>query len=431
MDFDKAFFDTSDYELGKELGHGKFGTVYLVENNDNEQFAAKVINVGDEFTGKEQMLLMREFAILLGLKHPAIVKFKGINFHSFEETMALRPTLLTEYLPNGSFKDILNKQKTGNADSDWNPTKKYVCMLGIADAMRYLHKKGILHRDLKPENILLDENYYPRICDFGLSRCFAKTLTKSMKLSMSGKMGTPLYMAPEFFTDEDHFGPGIDVYAFALIAYEIVSDIEPYTEKGQQPSYGALCKKITDGIKPKFVDGITEPMKDLLGRCWSQDPKDRPSFDEIFEELSSSFNYIYEDVDEKEIKDYLADLEDFWNEEKSKFDDQQQQSQQIQEEKEEEVKKEVKKEEVLKDESLQKVDQNYFLEIIQNQKKVCLEIVKDLVDKQGNVEDTHLDSVQGNILHLACKSGDIDLVKYLISLDKIDINTKTIFFIIF
>ena len=134
------------------------------------------------------------------------------------------------------------------------------CLLGIVDAMRYLHKHGILHRDLKPQNILIDSNYYPRICDFGLSRCFSESLTKSMQLSMTGKIGTPLYMAPELIDDNDdddkedvgHYSSSIDVYAFAILAYEIVTGIEPFSKGGKSASLKVFLKKISNGSRPKF-----------------------------------------------------------------------------------------------------------------------------------------------------------------------------------
>lgn len=71
--------------------------------------------------------------------------------------------------------------------------------------MRYLNSHGIIHRDLKPENILIDSNYYPRVCDFGFSRCFPESLSKSIKLTMTGEIITPLYMARELLRGEERY----------------------------------------------------------------------------------------------------------------------------------------------------------------------------------------------------------------------------------
>ena len=206
---------------------------------------------------------------------------------------------------------ILNKEKQSLSDSNWTPTKKYICLLGITDAMRYLHLQGIIHRDLKPENILVDENYYPHICDFGLSKCFSNSLTNSMKMSMTGKVGTPLYMAPEILNDDDdHYGPAVDVYAFAIISYETVTQIEPFSQNGKSPSLKNLLNQTMTGRMPKFTEGVTQKMKDLINQCWCQEPQDRPSFSEIFEMLSSDFSYLDETVDEDEIREYLDVLEE-------------------------------------------------------------------------------------------------------------------------
>ena len=91
--------------------------------------------------------------------------------------------------------------------------------------MRYLHEHQIIHHDLKPQNILIDSEFYPRVCDFGQSRCFSEAFSKSMQLLITGKISTPLYMAPELYNDDDiqQYGPSVDVYAFAILAYEVVT----------------------------------------------------------------------------------------------------------------------------------------------------------------------------------------------------------------
>lgn len=293
MDFEGVFFDTADYELTNiKLGEGSYGQVYIVTNqNDETKLSAKIINSSKILTGHDQMMLLRECLIHHKLDHPSIIKFCGMNFHSFDDFQKLEPTILTEYLPNGSLKEILDKEKENMADDSWSPTKKYICLLGIANAMKYLHKQGILHRDLKPQNILMDSNYYPRVCDFGYSRCFNQSLTDSIKLMLTSKIGTPLYMAPELFNDEENYGTAVDVYAFGMIAFEIVTGNVPYSENGNEISFKKLINNVMTGKLPTFTKGVTEKMKDLISRCLSHDPNFRPSFEDIFNELASDFSY--------------------------------------------------------------------------------------------------------------------------------------------
>ena len=304
MDFEGAFFNTSDYELTKQnLGHGTFGTVYIAKSRkDGNDYAVKILKAEDGFNGDQQMYLMRESMILRELHHPSIVQFIGINFQSFSDPNKLEPSIITKYLSNGSLKAALDAEKKSLANPSWNPTKKYISLLGIASAMKYLHQHKIIHRDLKPENILMDENYYPQVCDFGLSRCLPDSYAKSLK--MTENVGSPLYMAPELLEGETHYDTSVDVYAFAILAYEIVTGKEPFYETPNLTPF-KLAAKVMNGSRPTFSNDATEKMIGLLSKCWSQDPSERPSFDEIYTLLSNDFSYLDEPVDEEEVNEYI------------------------------------------------------------------------------------------------------------------------------
>lgn len=128
---------------------------------------------------------------------------------------------------------------------------------------------------------------------------------------MSGNVGTPLYMAPELLdSDENHFSFSVDVYSFCMIMYEIISGQVPFSENGKQMSITKLQTIILSDERPKYVNGITKPMLMLLTRCWSKSINERPSFDEIFKELSTNFSYFDEEIDEEEVKNYLDYLYD-------------------------------------------------------------------------------------------------------------------------
>ena len=98
----ELFFDTEEFEDTKEkLGEGTFGKVYIVNSlKDKQQYAAKIINSSNMKDPESQFLFMRESQILHKLNYPSIVKFFGINFHSFTNSTILEPTILTEYIPN-------------------------------------------------------------------------------------------------------------------------------------------------------------------------------------------------------------------------------------------------------------------------------------------------------------------------------------------
>lgn len=309
MEAEEAFFNTSDYKLGKKIGEGTFGTVYIAKNVESKKkYAAKLVNIEQNvFDGREQMLFLRESLILHKLDHPSIVKFIGINFKSFSDDEKLQPTIITEYLRQESLRDILNKERENESEREWSLTKKYINLLGISDAMRYLHEEGIVHRDLKPENILVDSNFYPRVCDFGLSKCFPESLTKSMEMIMSGDFGTPLYSPPEILRGEEIYDQTVDVYAFGMIAYEIVTGEQPFSELGKISS-AIFSNKVNDGYRPKFKQSVPYKMQRLISRCWSRRKSERPTFEEIFNELSNDKTYFNEKLDENEIEEYLSQL---------------------------------------------------------------------------------------------------------------------------
>lgn len=308
-DVDNLFFNSKEYTLTTEsLGSGSFGRVFAGKDVNGGKVAIKLLNFGGNFDGDQQMRFLKESMILSLLKHPSIVKFIGINFQAYEDPQdesvhkKRLPSIVTEYLPNGSIEKLLRKLRNSEKVPEWNATLKFILLLGISNAMMYLHKNGILHRDLKPDNILLDENFYPRICDFGLSKMFKKSLTVSQELQMSNVVGSALYMAPEIFLQE-YVKYSVDVFSFSIIAYEIISEKFPYTD-----TENLVQKVIARNYRPSFQNQtlFTEDMQDLLQKCWIRDPELRPSFAEIFQELRNNYEKLsVEKLDAGKIESYI------------------------------------------------------------------------------------------------------------------------------
>lgn len=173
--------------------------------------------------------------------------------------------------------------------SDYNNTKRQIILIGIARGMMILHSRHVIHRDLKPENILLDENFYPHITDFGLSKFFDPQHSMNQTISNSG---TAPYMAPEVI-NSDHFNTKADVFAFGILMYEVVTGKRAYSDLINSKKIindFQLKMKVTSGLRPEFEDddSINQNLRILIQKCWSENPKDRPTFSEIYRKLSLS-----------------------------------------------------------------------------------------------------------------------------------------------
>lgn len=255
----------------KNLGNideGGFGSVFkVIDQKTNLKYAAKVICCnGDKKQYKKS--INREVSILMRFQHPTIIKFYGYSLTDFEGKENV--TILMELSEKGSLAKLLENNKKGLSDLKYDNTYRQIILIGIAQGMRYLHQNHIIHRDLKPGNILLNDDYYPLIIDFGLSKI---PITNSNTSTLKG-CGTPIYMAPESIS-LNHYNEKTDVYSYGILMYEVVTDMDPYPslKNGEMTDY--LFKKlvIEDSYRPIFKPEwkIKESIQDLIKNCWSHD----------------------------------------------------------------------------------------------------------------------------------------------------------------
>lgn len=291
--------DLDRFEVYCKIGSGAFSKVYKIKDKDTEEFyAAKIMKKKyKDPNSKDFKDLEHEILTMYDLDHPSVIKLIGYSPINFQKKRY--PMIITKLYTNGSLKSILDEERDGRAISSWDDTRKLINIYGIASAMTYLHSKKIIHRDLKPENILMDDYLFPIIADFGLAKNIEKDIQSTKKMK-----GTIKYMAPEAISRFE-YTEKCDVFAFALIVYEIMSAHEAYeglTEDFQ------IYEKISKIIRPEIDKTVPPAYRELIVKCWSQNPDDRPTFSEIKNWLEIDESFLIDQIDKNEYykyQDYL------------------------------------------------------------------------------------------------------------------------------
>lgn len=299
----KFILKVSEFEIVQELDQGGFATIYLVKSKASQElFAAKVNKMEGEMTEQRMQLIAREIGILARVQHPTIIKFHGFSLHDFEDKK--NPTIIMDYMEKGSLLNLLLNEQKGLGPDNWDNTRRQIVLVGIARGMMILHSHHVIHRDLKPGNILLDENLHPHITDFGLSKFFDPQHSRSQSISGCGTLS---YMAPEIFKG-NHYNSKADVYAFGILMFEVLTSSTAYATIMKKKNFNQYVfgQKIVDGLRPEFKVPVSKAYKKLIERCWAENPKERPTFEEIFRILSLSpendfFDETKSDLEIKEI----------------------------------------------------------------------------------------------------------------------------------
>ncbi|XP_042500207.1 G-type lectin S-receptor-like serine/threonine-protein kinase At1g34300 [Macadamia integrifolia] len=239
--YSHAELKTATNNFSNVIGHGGFGVVYKGELPDHRIVAVKCLK--DVAGGEAEF--WAEVTIIARMHHLNLVRMWGFCAEKGQRM------LVYEYIPNGSLAHFLfhanrdeHEPGTGTGTGtgtetdtetgsvpvqprpilDWNV--RYRIAQGVARAIAYLHEEcleWVLHCDIKPENILLEDDFCPKVSDFGLS----KLTKKEDKVSMSRIRGTRGYLAPEWVKMEPITAKA-DVYSFGMVLLEIVSGMRNY-----------------------------------------------------------------------------------------------------------------------------------------------------------------------------------------------------------
>ncbi|XP_077973252.1 uncharacterized protein LOC120338289 isoform X3 [Styela clava] len=286
--------NSNEMEFVQYLASGGMAAVSLYKwrrKTSTEIFVAMKSLLHGHIENRFKPHLRREMAILATLEHENIVQIFGVVQTSDKFGLVM------EYFPFGSYLSFFGSlwdefEKNDIIEKLIVPIKIQI-LCEIISAMKYLHgirPRKVLHLDLKSDNVLLDDSLHAKICDFGLSTMSTLTDLRSRSIIIEGPGatgGTPGYISPERLRNvRAKPTTKADVFSFGVVMWEIMTDKLPYSEPVTSDYHSDDSEEQRPDLS-LLPNVFPSEMTSMIRSAWASDPKARPSFRELDEEMLS------------------------------------------------------------------------------------------------------------------------------------------------
>ncbi|WP_412077610.1 protein kinase domain-containing protein [Streptomyces xanthophaeus] len=252
------------YRLESVLGSGGMGVVHLATSASGLRLAVKVVHaqhaVDPEFRARFRQEVAAARRVSGAFTAPVVDA----------DPLAERPWMATLFIDAPTLAERVRERPLDGAEAARLGA-------GLAEALRDIHRAGVVHRDLKPSNVLMAPDGV-RVIDFGISRPVDSDLrTETGKL-----IGTPPFMAPEQFQRPREVGPAADVFAMGAVLVHALTGRGPFDSE----SHYLVAYQVVHA-EPDLT-GVPDALAPVLARCLAKDPADRPTPDALLGELRAA-----------------------------------------------------------------------------------------------------------------------------------------------
>jgi eukaryotic-like serine/threonine-protein kinase len=269
----------SAYTLERELGGGGMSRVFLAEETALSRRVVVKVLAPELLEGLSAERFAREVRLAARLQHPNIVPVLAAG-----DASSL-PYYTMPYVDGESLRARLEHRGALSA------VEAIAILRDLARALAYAHEQGVVHRDVKPENVLLSGDTAV-VTDFGIAKAVdaARVGPSSTSLTQLGMaVGTPAYMAPEQAVGEANVDHRADLYAWGVVAYEMLAGRHPFANrKSAQALFAAHLVETPTPLDTVCV-GLPVGLAPLVMGCLAKDPAHRPlSARELVDALAGS-----------------------------------------------------------------------------------------------------------------------------------------------
>ncbi|MFB7632875.1 PQQ-binding-like beta-propeller repeat protein [Streptomyces sp. NPDC056149] len=250
------------YRLESRLGSGGMGVVHLARSSSGLLLAVKVVHADfaqdPEFRGRFRQEVMAARRVSGAFTAPVVDA----------DPDAERPWMATLHIAGPTLSEHVKR------NGPLTPTEVRQLGAGLAEALRDIHRAGVVHRDLKPGNVLLSADG-PKVIDFGISR----PSDSEMRTETGKLIGTPPFMAPEQFQRPREVGPAADVFALGSVLVHAATGRGPFDSDSP---YLVAYQVVHDEAD---LSGVPDELVGLIGGCLAKDPARRPTPDRLMQLL--------------------------------------------------------------------------------------------------------------------------------------------------
>ncbi|MFF8863441.1 PQQ-binding-like beta-propeller repeat protein [Streptomyces sp. NPDC015139] len=253
------------YRIVDRLGAGGMGVVYRARAGSGREVAVKVVHAQYAEDPVFRARFRQEIA--------AVRKVSGAFTAPVVDAdpEAPRPWMATQYVPGRPLSARVRD------DGPLAGAELRRLVLGLVEALRDIHRAGVVHRDLKPANVLMAEDG-PRVIDFGISRA-----AENQALTETGHMmGTPPFMSPEQLADARSVGPASDVFSLAALVVFAATGRGPFDADSPYLTAYRVMSEEPD------LTGVAEPLRAVLSRCLVKRGAARPGLDTLAAEFAAA-----------------------------------------------------------------------------------------------------------------------------------------------